>query len=224
MGEPPEAGKDRAGGPAFERCPGGRTDGGAEDEITLKRNRKGFEKINLIQRVLTGISKRNIETTIFGEQIQLPVILAPVGLTRLVSRYGELAVAKAAERYLALQQSDGDFYRHFSCLLGYNIVGDPRPPINQLIERANQSEKSILSLDLPSGLNATTGKPGNPCIKASYTLTLALPKTGLKTKKGREFVGELFLTDIGIPPEIYNEIGFDVGHIFEKERIIKISG
>jgi NAD(P)H-hydrate epimerase len=110
------------------------------------------------------------------------------------------------------------------CLLGYNTVSDPRPPINQLIKKANQSGKSILSLDLPSGLNATTGKPGNPCIRASYTLTLALPKTGLKTKTGKEHVGELFLADIGLPPKLYSELGLEVGHIFEKERIIKISG
>ena len=109
------------------------------------------------------------------------------------------------------------------CLLGYNTVSDPRPPINQLIKKANQSGKSILSLDLPSGLNATTGKPGNPCIRASYTLTLALPKTGLKTKTGKEPVGELFLADIGLPPELYSELGLEVGHIFEKERILNKS-
>jgi NAD(P)H-hydrate epimerase len=108
------------------------------------------------------------------------------------------------------------------CLLGYNVVGEPRTPINQIINIANDSGNEILSLDLPSGLDATTGIPGNPCIKASYTMTLALPKKGLFEKQARDYVGEIFLADIGIPPEIYSEIGIEVGHIFNQSNLIKI--
>ncbi|MEX2144682.1 MAG: NAD(P)H-hydrate epimerase [Anaerolineales bacterium] len=88
-------------------------------------------------------------------------------------------------------------------LLGYNGKGDPRPPISAWIERANRSGIPILSLDIPSGLDASTGLPGSPCIKATTTLTLAAPKTGLFADSAKGYVGELFLADIGIPPQVY---------------------
>jgi NAD(P)H-hydrate epimerase len=109
-----------------------------------------------------------------------------------------------------------------NCLLGYNVVGDPRTPINQIINIANDSNTRILSLDLPSELDATTVIPGNPCMKASFTMTLALPKKGLFEKQARGYVGEIFLTDIGIPPDTYSDIGIDVGHIFKQSNLIKI--
>ena len=88
-------------------------------------------------------------------------------------------------------------------LLGYNGKGDPRPPFSLWIERANRSGIPILSLDIPSGLDASTGLPGSPCIKATTTLTLAAPKTGLFADSAKGYVGELFLADIGIPPQVY---------------------
>ena len=64
-------------------------------------------------------------------------------------------------------------------LIGYGLSGNPRAPIAEWIDRANQSARPILALDAPSGVDASTGVAGVPCIKASVTLTLALPKVGL---------------------------------------------
>jgi len=66
-------------------------------------------------------------------------------------------------------------------LIGYGLSGNPRGAVAEWIERANASGRPIVALDTPSGLNATTGQPGSPCIRATATLTLALPKTGLLT-------------------------------------------
>ena len=52
-------------------------DGGAEDEVTSKENRRAFRKIKLNQRVLVGVSERDISTTVLGESVKLPVLLAP---------------------------------------------------------------------------------------------------------------------------------------------------
>jgi NAD(P)H-hydrate epimerase len=109
------------------------------------------------------------------------------------------------------------------CLLGYNAKGDPRPPLDQIIEVADKSGTEILSLDLPSGLDATTGKPGKPCIKATYTMALALLKSGLIADYAKKHIGKLYLADIGIPPELYHELGLNIGPLFSKCRIIKIS-
>lgn len=64
----------------------------------------------------------------------------------------------------------------------------------------------MIALDVPSGIDSTTGEAPGPSIRADLTLTLALPKTGLDTPG----VGELWLTDIGIPAAVYRRIGLEV--------------
>jgi NAD(P)H-hydrate epimerase len=109
-------------------------------------------------------------------------------------------------------------------MLGYGAEGDPRPPLSDWIERANSSGIPIVSLDAPSGLDTTTGRPGDPCIRAAATLTLALPKLGLLTPEARSFVGELYLGDIGVPPELYAapSLDIEVGALFAGESIIRV--
>lgn len=99
-------------------------------------------------------------------------------------------------------------------LLGFGGSGNPRPPIAELIRLANASPQPILAVDLPSGLDAATGKALDPCIRAKWTLTLGLPKVGLLTQTARPFVGELFVADIGIPPGVYHRWGVKVGPLF----------
>lgn len=108
-------------------------------------------------------------------------------------------------------------------LVGYGLTGDPRGPMAEWIERADAASRPILSLDTPSGLDATTGVPGLPCIRATATLTLALPKTGLLTPAARAFVGDLYLADIGVPPELYRHVGAEVGRLFADDTIIRIN-
>ncbi|MED5811769.1 alpha-hydroxy acid oxidase [Mycolicibacterium sp. 050232] len=73
-------------------------DGGAEDERTLRANRQGFANWSLRQRVLCGHSGADLGVTIDGQRLDLPVLLAPTGLTGLAHWSGELAAAQAAER------------------------------------------------------------------------------------------------------------------------------
>ena len=71
-------------------------DGGAEEEVTLARNRAAFAEIRLEPRYLVDISKRDLTTTILKTPVRSPVILAPTGLSQLAHPDGELAVARAA--------------------------------------------------------------------------------------------------------------------------------
>ena len=71
-------------------------DGGAGGEVTLRENRAAFERTRFDPRWLTDVSQREIATTVLGERVALPVLLAPAGLARLVHREGELAAARAA--------------------------------------------------------------------------------------------------------------------------------
>ena len=80
----------------------------------------------------------------------------------------------------------------------------------------------MLALDTPSGLDTTTGDAGNPCVRASATLALALPKTGLLAAQAQPYVGELFLADICVPPGLYRRLGIEVGPIFAHDSIVKV--
>ena len=71
-------------------------DGGAGGEVTLRENRAAFERVRFDPRWLTDVSQREIATTVLGERVAMPVILAPAGLARLVHPQGELAAARAA--------------------------------------------------------------------------------------------------------------------------------
>lgn len=71
-------------------------DGGAYAEHTLKRNTADLADIALRQRVLRDMSSLSLETELFGEKLAMPVALAPVGLTGMYARRGEVQAAKAA--------------------------------------------------------------------------------------------------------------------------------
>lgn len=105
-------------------------------------------------------------------------------------------------------------------LIGYALRGDPRGPAADLIRWANVQPAPVCALDLPSGLDATTGRVGRPCVRATVTLTLARPKTGLA--RARPVVGDLYLADISIPPAAYAEVGIEPAPIFAEGPILRL--
>lgn len=104
-------------------------------------------------------------------------------------------------------------------LIGYNLSGNPSGFYANLINMANK--KKILAVDVPTGLNADTGDAYEPCIKAKWTITMALPKKGLLEKKAKDFVGELWVADIGVPHEVYELMGLAVPKLFKDKDIVK---
>lgn len=88
-------------------------------------------------------------------------------------------------------------------VLGYNLTGVPKPDAALLIRWAAASGIPVLALDVPSGLDATTGETPGECVRATWTMTLALPKTGLRA----EVTGPLVLADLGIPAVVYHRLG-----------------
>ncbi len=109
-------------------------------------------------------------------------------------------------------------------MIGYGLTGDPRGTIAGWISHVNDAARPVLALDTPSGLNTTTGIPGTPCIRATATMTLALPKIGLMAPQALFFVGDLYLADIGVPPELYAtpSLGVDVGPLFAYDTILHV--
>jgi len=107
-------------------------------------------------------------------------------------------------------------------LIGYSLSGAPRGAAAEMIGWANAQQGPILSLDTPSGLDVTTGEAYTPAVRASATMTLALPKVGLKVYAARPFVGELYLADISVPPMLYLRMGLAPDPIFAESAILRI--
>ena len=73
-------------------------DGGAEDEVTLRRNTECFAGFELLPRVLRDVDDADLSTKVLGQHVPLPFALAPTGFTRMAHHEGEVAVARAAAR------------------------------------------------------------------------------------------------------------------------------
>lgn len=71
-------------------------EGGAEDELTIARNREALQALSFVPRALTDVSRRSQSTTLLGTPVSSPVVLAPVGLAALAHPAGEVAAAQAA--------------------------------------------------------------------------------------------------------------------------------
>ena len=108
-------------------------------------------------------------------------------------------------------------------LIGYGLRGAPRGNIAQWIQEANHGVVPILSLDIPSGLDADTGSPLGDCIRADTTLTLALPKVGMREDGVSEYLGDLYIGDISVPTRLLRGIGIETEHLFTSSPIVKVS-
>jgi NAD(P)H-hydrate epimerase len=88
-------------------------------------------------------------------------------------------------------------------VIGYSLRGAPRGQSAVLIE-ASQRAGAVVALDTPSGLDVTSGTAPGVVVRADATVTLALPKMGLR---GSELVGDLYLADISVPPTVTGSFG-----------------
>jgi NAD(P)H-hydrate epimerase len=109
-------------------------------------------------------------------------------------------------------------------LIGYSLRGAPRGAAAELIRWANGQRAPILALDVPSGIDAGTGTVYDPAVRATATMTLALPKKGLRLPGAEELVGELYLADISVPPGLYASPALDLslGPLFHRADVIRL--
>jgi hydroxyethylthiazole kinase-like uncharacterized protein yjeF len=95
-------------------------------------------------------------------------------------------------------------------IFGTGLSRPPEGRFAQWIEAINASRKEVVSIDLPSGLDADSGAAYAPTVKAKTTITLGLPKPGLLLADGPRVAGKVWVADIGVPFEAYHAIGVDV--------------
>ena len=114
--------------------------------------------------------------------------------------FGQGSVPETLEKHLAGAGWIVD------ALLGTGARGEPRPPIDQAIDRLNASGVPILAVDVPSGLDCESGEPASHTIRAAHTCTFVALKTGFAAEAAQPWLGEVHVLDIGAPWRIAEEV------------------
>lgn len=106
-------------------------------------------------------------------------------------------------------------------LLGISVSGAPRDGVKEGIDKINSLQNKKISIDIPSGLNADTGKAAGSVVKADCTYTLQLDKVGLNVYPGIEYTGVKKIIDIGIPKECISQLQFK-NHLLDYNGVKKL--
>ncbi|MFT5594910.1 MAG: hydroxyethylthiazole kinase-like uncharacterized protein yjeF [Oceanicoccus sp.] len=91
-------------------------------------------------------------------------------------------------------------------LLGVGINGAPTDDVAELITQVNDSPLPVLSIDVPSGVNATTGYVAGVAVIADITVTMLLNKQGLFTGNAPDYVGQIRLASLGVPKAVRSQL------------------
>jgi NAD(P)H-hydrate epimerase len=119
-------------------------------------------------------------------------------------------------RFKELAQLNPDLI--IDAIIGYSLKGKPKGISAEMIDWVSNKLGIRISLDVPSGVNATSGEKMGTIINPDITMTLALPKTGLLP----ELTGELYLGDIGIPEKVFQRIIANYKSPFQEKYFVKL--
>ena len=106
-------------------------------------------------------------------------------------------------------------------LLGTGLQCAAQGIVAKAIEAINKQECRVVAVDIPSGVEGSSGKVLGPAVKAEVTVTMGLPKVGLMVPPGRNFAGEVKIIDIGIPRKFIEDANIQFGCI-ECEDVLKM--
>jgi NAD(P)H-hydrate epimerase len=107
-------------------------------------------------------------------------------------------------------------------IVGYGLEGPPVGIAAAVTQLAIDARRPVLAIDVPTGVNATTGESNRPAIQAATTLMLDLPKRGVFEPAARAHVGELFVADLGIPHRVHERLGISVGSLFSEGPMVRL--
>jgi len=102
-------------------------------------------------------------------------------------------------------------------LVGYGIEGELRGTASELVDACGGTDATVVSLDVPSGMDATTGDRSGSAVAPDCIVTLALPKTGLS-----DHPATVLLADIGIPSTVYQRVGIEYRPPFDDGYLVTI--
>ncbi len=102
-------------------------------------------------------------------------------------------------------------------LLGTGATGPLREPYRAWVNEMNIADRDVVAVDMPTGIDPSTGMVPGPAVTASATVTMAAPKVGMLLYPAASYVGELWVAHIGIPPAILADVGGRY-HIMTKQQ------
>ncbi|WP_342807902.1 alpha-hydroxy acid oxidase [Alteromonas sp. M12] len=185
--------KSRLPGPIFNYI-----DGGADDEVTMRRNSEAFQTCDLIPRVLKGVKDIDLSVKVMGQHLDLPVYLSPTALQRLFHHQGERATAAAAEKFgtmfgvsslgtvsmeeISQQNNSPQIYQfYFHKDRGLN---------NAMMQRAKESNVNVMMLTVDS----ITGGNRERDLRTGFSIPFRLNLSGLWQFASRPMWGINYLT------------------------------
>ena len=113
---------------------------------------------------------------------------------------GRIAAGLLEERGLRQVEADADAELVIDALLGTGMRGAPRDETAREIERINDSAAPVVAVDIPSGVDASTGEVAGAAVRADLTVTMHGPKVGLAVGPGAFFAGDVVVAEIGLEP------------------------
>lgn len=117
----------------------------------------------------------------------------------------------------ALTESESESVVVVDTLIGYGLTGEVRNTARDIIDAVNRRDGPVVALDVPSGVDATTGEVLGGAVNADRIVTLALPKTGLIDRPE-----PIELADLGIPHTVYDRLGIDYEDHFCRDDPVPI--
>ncbi|MBC5825408.1 MAG: NAD(P)H-hydrate dehydratase [Candidatus Eremiobacteraeota bacterium] len=102
-------------------------------------------------------------------------------------------------------------------LLGTGTSGALREPYRAWVNEINIASRDVIAVDIPTGIDASSGMVPGPAVSADATVTMAAPKVGMLLYPAASYVGELWVAHIGIPPSILADVGGRY-HVMAKQQ------
>jgi NAD(P)H-hydrate epimerase len=131
---------------------------------------------------------------------------------------GEVISVPSSKDYIKIKRDLEKFDILVDGIFGTGLDAEVRGYYREVIDHLNTLQRPVVAIDIPSGLDADTGKPLGTAIRASLTITFGLPKIGHLIPPGLDYVGEVKIIDIGIPKRLIEEEKIPT-YLLEKEEI-----
>ena len=129
--------------------------------------------------------------------------------------------ADETEKLQNIKQIINSFDLIIDAIFGTGIKGQVTGIAKDIIQFINEASKYVVSIDIPSGIDADTGQICGICVKANETITFGLPKVGTVLHPGKDYTGKLSIVDISIPESIINDENIKLNMI-DREQIIDL--
>jgi len=131
---------------------------------------------------------------------------------------GEVISVPSSKDYQKIKRDLEKFDILVDGIFGTGLDAEVRGYYREVIDHLNMLQRPIVAIDIPSGLDADTGKPLGTAIRAFLTVTFGLPKIGLLISPGLDYAGKVKVIDIGIPKKLVEEEKIPT-YLLEKEEI-----